>query len=467
MRYAAERLAEWSSELSLDDIPAEVIEATKLHLLDAVGTGLAGLALGEMDSVRGLAEELGGRPESTALGLPERVPAAVAAFANGAVMHALDFDDTHEKALVHSSVVVCPVALACGEAHGADGEDVLAAAIAGFEISSRIGLAGAGRFHVRGFHPTSVCGVFAAAAVAAKLRGLSAEETRNALGIAGSQSSGLLEFLADGSQTKPIHPGWASLAGIVAAGLAARGATGPASVLEGRFGLLATHLDEFDEAVLTDGLGERWETLSIAFKLYPACHCTHTCLDSIAALVAEEGLAAGDVEEIVCRVPSDVAVKLVLEPAERKRRPATTYDAKFSMPYCLSSLLVRGSLDVQSFTAEAVGEEEVLRLADRVSYEVRPFPGGNDLSGGVWVRTREGATLERSVLHPRGALENPMSAADVRGKFLANASLALPEEGAERLLAAFDRLEAVGVGPLAELLPRGVGAAVGRTRGLA
>ena len=452
MTAAAVELAEWAAGLRLVDVPEEVREAAKLHLLDAVGTGLAGLALGELEAARGLAEELGGRPESTALGVAERLPAAVAAFANGAVMHALDFDDTHEQALVHSSVVVCPVALACGEAAGARGEEALTAAIAGFELSSRIGLAGAGRFHVRGFHPTSVCGVFAAAAVASRLRGLTAAETANALGIAGSQASGLLEFLADGSQTKPIHAGWASLGGIVAAGLAARGATGPATVLEGRFGLLRTHLDEFDEGVLTAGLGERWETLRIAFKPYPACHCTHTCLDALAAIVAEERLAVDDVAEIVCRVPGQVAVELVLEPAGRKLRPATPYDAKFSLPYCLASFLARGSLDVGSFTPSAVADEEVLRLAALVRYEVTPFPGGNDLSGGVVVTTRDGARLERAVLHPRGGLENPMTPADLRAKFRENAALALPESAVERLVEGFMRLEDERVGELTRLL---------------
>jgi len=452
MTYAADELAEWAVELSLEDIPAEVVEQAKLHLLDAVGTGLAALALDEMPSARRLAREMGGRPEATALGVEEPLPAALAAFVNGVLMHALDYDDTHEQALVHSSVVVCPVTLACGEAADAAGDEALAAAIAGFEISSRIGLAAAGRFHLRGFHPTSVCGVFAAAAVAARLRGLSVAETRNALGIAGSQASGLLEFLADGSQTKPLHPGWASLAGIVAAGLAAGGATGPASVLEGRFGLLATHVDEFDAAALTDGLGTRWETLRIAYKPYPACHCTHTCLDALADLVAESGLAAGDVAEIVCRVPGRLAVELVLEPAERKLRPATAYDAKFSLPYCLASLLVRGSLGVASFTSSAIQDAEVLRLAELVHYEVAPFPGGNDLSGGVLVRTGDGTRLERAVLHPRGGIDNPMSPGDVVEKFGANAVLALPEAVVDRLAVAHLHLEEERVGELARLL---------------
>jgi 2-methylcitrate dehydratase PrpD len=445
--YAAERLAEWTATLELDDVPAEVVAAAKLHMLDAVGTGLAALALDELPAVLAAARELGGRPEATALGVDERVSAAAAALANGSLMHALDFDDTHEVALVHSSVVVAPVALALGEATRASGADLVTAAIAGYEVSSRIGLAGAGSFHLRGFHPTSVCGVFAAATAAARLRRLSPDETRHALGIAGSQASGLLEFLADGSQTKPLHAGWAALAGIVAASLAAGGATGPASVLEGRFGLLRSHLEEFDEAVLTDGLGSRWETLNIAFKPYPACHCTHTVLDAVTAA----DLRADEVEEIVALVPSQVAVELVLEPRERKLRPMSPYDAKFSLPYCIGALLVRGELGVDAFTPAAIADEEVLGLAERVTYEIVPFDGGNDLSGGIRAATRSG-TVERRVIRPRGGAEQPMATGELQEKFRRNGALALPEEDVERLLETLDRLEEQNAADVAPFL---------------
>lgn len=435
--YAAERLAEWSSGLELAGVPAEVAGAAKLHLLDAVGTGLAGLAFGQMEAARAVALEMGGEPEATGIGLPRKVGAGAAALANGATMHALDFDDTHELTLVHSSVVVGATVLAVGEAVGASGAEVLTAAIAGYEISSRVGLAAPGALHLKGFHPTSVCGVFAAAAAAAKLRGLSAEQTANALGIAGSQASGLMEYLADGSQTKPLHAGWAAHAGTVAAALAAHGATGPASVLEGRFGLLASHLGEFDAAALTAELGSRWETTLIAFKAYPVCHLSHSTLDA----VRECGLGPDGVEEIVAEAAGEVAIGLVLEPAERKLRPATPYEAKFSLPYCIAALLVRGELGLDSFTEEAIADERVLDLAAKVRYEVVDFgPGGGELSGGVRARAG-GEEFAARVLTPRGAPSNPLAAEDVRRKFLVNASLALPAAGAERLLSILSELE--------------------------
>lgn len=454
--YAAERLAEWSSALELDDVPAEVAAAAKLHLLDAVGAGLAAVAFGQLEAARAVALEIGGEPEATALGLSRRVGAGAAALANGATMHALDFDDTHEVTLIHSSVVVGATVLAVGEAVGADGAELLAAAIAGYEVSSRVGLAAPGALHLKGFHPTSVCGVFAAAAAAARLRGLGAEQTANALGIAGSQASGLMEYLADGSQTKPLHAGWAAHAGIVAAALAAHGATGPASVLEGRFGLLASHLGEFDQAALTAALGERWETTQIAFKAYPVCHLSHSVLDA----VRESGLGPDEVEEIVAEVAGEVAIGLVLEPAERKLRPSTPYEAKFSLPYCIAALLVRGELGLDSFTADAIADERVLELAAKVGYEVVDFgPGGGDLAGGVRARAG-GKQFAARVLTPRGSPSNPLSDEDVRRKFLANASLALPAAEAEHLLELIEGLEAHPVAevaaPLAAAASRGV-----------
>ncbi len=445
--HAAEQLAAWSAALRFEEIPGEVVAAAKLHLLDAVGCGLAALGLDEVPAARAVAAEIGGGEEATAFGLPRRVGAGAAALANGSLMHALDFDDTHEEAIVHSSVVVAAAMLAVGEATGASGEELLAAAVGGYEISARVGLAVPGALHVKGFHPTSVCGVFAAAAVASRLRGLSAEQTASALGIAGSQASGLMEYLADGSQTKPLHAGWAAHAGVVAAALAAHGASGPGSVLEGRFGLLASHVGEFDAAALTAGLGERWETPRISFKAYPCCHAGHAVLGAVEA----SGLGAEGVEEVVALVAGDVAVGLVLEPAARKLGPATPYEAKFSLPYCIGALLTRGSLGVDAFTAEAIADPRALDLAAKVSYEVVEFDGGNEFSGGVRARAG-GREFEARVPLARGGPGNPMSPQEVHGKFLRNAELALSGEEARRLLATLTALEIFDAATISDIV---------------
>jgi 2-methylcitrate dehydratase PrpD len=454
---AAVQMAEWATGLHVDDIPERVRRDALLHVLDALGTGLAALALGEVPAARAVAAELGGPPEAVAIGLDQRLGAPSAAFANGALMHAIDFDDTHETALVHSSAVIAPAMLAAAQATRASGAEALVAAVAAFEISSRIGLSMAGKLHVRGFHPTSVCGVFSAATIGARLRGLDANATRHALGIAGSQASGVMEYLSDGSQTKPYHAGWAAHAGLIAAALAAHGGEGPATVLEGRFGILATHVGDADPGQLLDGLGERWETSAVAYKPYPACHCTHTVLDAVSALQREEGLRAEDVDEVVCRVPSQVAVGLVLEPAERKLHPATVYDAKFSLPFCIGTQLVTGSVGVPSFVPEALGDANVAAIADRVRYVVEPYPDGNDLSGGVTVRTRDGRTLERHVLRARGGPGAPMADEEIQAKFRANAAMLLDDGAVEALESALLGLEQGGVAPVVEVLA-GIGA---------
>jgi 2-methylcitrate dehydratase PrpD len=441
---AAAELAAWTAGLTVEEIPAEVRATAKLHLLDALGTGLAARALDELPAVRATARELGGPAEASLIGGGERLGAGPAALANGALIHALDFDDTHEATLVHSSAVIAPTMLAVGEATGADGAELLAAAIAAYEISSRVGLAAPGRLHVRGLHPTSVCGVFAAAALAARLRGLDPVGIGNALGIAGSQASGLMEYLADGSQTKPLHAGWAAFAGIVAAALAANGATGPATVLEGRFGLLASHVDSFDPAALTAELGSRWETTRIAIKPYPVCHCSHAVLDAVARIAPDPD----SIEAITALVPGEIAVGLVLEPAAAKARPRSSYDAKFSLPYCIGALLSRGELGLDAFTPEAIADPRALEIAAAVRYEIVAFEGGNDLSGGARIRSA-GREEEATVLRPRGGPAAPLPAAEVEAKFRANAEPALGTDGAERaieLVADLERHNAADLG---------------------
>lgn len=438
---AAARLAAWVAGLSLDDLPDSVTEAAKLHLLDAVGGGLAALALGEMGAPAAVADELGGQPRATVIGRRGRRPETLAALVNGSLVHALDYDDIHSQTVIHSSAVVAPVVLACSEAFNASGSDALVAAVVGYEISARIGLAGAGRFLVRGLHPTSVCGVFGAAAAAAKLRGSAEAQILDGLGIAGSLASGLLECLSDGTRTKPLHAGFAAQAGILAAALAAHGAEGPAGVIDGRFGLLPAYLgNDYDLGEVTDGLGERWETLSISFKPYPACRYTHSCLEALAALMAT-GANADDVVEIACQVHGDEARKVVVEPLERKRAPQTTYEAKFSLPYCLAHLLLKRSLDIASFAAEAISDREVLNLAGQVSCLIKPLSGGNEFSGAVTLLLADSRRLERTVLFPKGSRENPMSTEAIIAKFRANAALALPPPAVEDLIERFSRLE--------------------------
>jgi 2-methylcitrate dehydratase PrpD len=366
MGTVSQQIVEWAWALRSADIPAGVKKTVCEHALDGAGDAAAASRLAQAPFAGAVAGMLGGPEESTVIG-GSKVGAASAAFANGVLIHALDFDDTHPEALVHPTAVVLPTALAIGEREGLSGRDVLTAAVAGFELVIRLGAAVRHGFHARGFHATSVCGVFASALVAARLLDLSKAQAINALGIAGSFASGSLEFLSDGSATKQLHPGWASHGGIVAAFLAAHGATGPATIIEGDSGLFRLFAVTSPSAAdITAALGERWLVSTTQIKPYPACQLSHASIDALKKLRPKlTDLAA--IERITFDIPAE-SVSIVCEPAAAKLRPRTPYEAKFSLQWCAAAMLVDGSLGVETFEPSELARPEILHLAERIGY---------------------------------------------------------------------------------------------------
>jgi 2-methylcitrate dehydratase PrpD len=379
--------------------------------------------------------ELGGSAESTVIGLEERLPAPNAAFANAMLCHGLDFDDTHSESIAHVSAVVSPAATALAEARGSAGTDLVAAIVAGNEVVTRVGMAATGAFHARGFHPTSICGIFGGVAAAARLTGADVATTTSALGIAGSFAGGLFAYLDDATATKPMHPAWAAHGALLATRLATLGAEGPAGVLEGRFGVYHAFVGaaqgEIDvEAQLAD-LGSRWETPRIAYKPYPACHFIHGSLGATSTLLAD--LDPDDVADVLVWIPA-AGVPLVLEPAEQKVAPRTDYEAKFSLQYSTAAMLVHGRVGVETYTPAAIADERVLALAGKVRHETRDYESyPAAFPGGVRITLADGRVVEADFPYQRGAPQNPMTADEVREKFRLNASLALSDGAVESL----------------------------------
>jgi 2-methylcitrate dehydratase PrpD len=427
----SERIVEFALNLDYDEIPPSVVEAAKLHLLDTVGCGLAAHALDVGTAGRTIAAESAGETSAAVLGRAAPAPATDAAFANGMLCHALDFDDTHGASICHVSVVAVPSVLAAAEATGSSGRELLSALVVVNEVITRVGTAAAPEYMVRGFHPTSVCGVFGAAVGAARLMRLSEAEAVAAVGIAGSMSSGLFAYLGDGTSTKPIHAGWAAKAGVTAALLAGAGGEGPRSVFEDRFGFYAAYYEGRHESLLkqVESLGGEWHTPEISFKAYPACHFIHGCLDAAAELRRETGWSARNVEAITVGIPGP-GVPLVLEPVTTKARPRTPYDAKFSLPYSIATMLVHGRVDLTSYLDTALDDADVVALAQRVRHEERSFATYPSAFPG-WVRLEgaDGTVVEQECAYQAGAPENPMTDDSVVRKFRQNASLALTSEG--------------------------------------
>jgi len=443
----AARVAAFAHDLTWDALPPAVIASVRLRALDVLGLALAASADDVAVAVRGALETWGARGDCTVVHEKATAPAPLAALANGTLAHGLDFDDTHAASITHASAVVLPAVLALAESQGADGRAAVTAAVAGYEAIARLGMAAPGAFHARGWHATSVCGAFAAALAAGKVLGLDATRMTAAVGLAGSFASGVQEFLADGSWSKRAHAGWAAHAGVVAASLARGGFTGPASILDGRFGLYATFLGRAPDPAPFDTLGRTWETLAIGFKPYPCCHYLHAYVDCALALRAAHGLTAEAIEAVECRVPAG-EVPIVCEPVEAKRRPRSAYDAKFSLPFAVAAALVHGAVGLDTFAPERLGDARVLALADRVAHRVDPdarFPEG--FPGWVRVHLAGGRVVEAREPDGRGGPSRPLSGAAVVEKFRANAARVLSPErvaAVERAALALDTLGDAG-----------------------
>jgi 2-methylcitrate dehydratase PrpD len=382
-----------------------------------MGCALAAHRLGEARTAVEVASGLGGPPEALIVGAA-RVAAPNAALANGALMHALDFDDTHADALLHVTATVVPAALAVAEANRVSGSEFLTACVAGFEVVSRLGRVVRHGFHARGFHATSVCGVFAAALVTSKLEHLGEQETVDALGVAGSLAAGSLQFLLDGTSTKQLHPGLAAHGGVIAARLAAAGASGPERILEGENGLYRSYAErEVAPEELVSDLGAVWESSRITLKPYPACQLSHASLDALDAA----GATAEEVRSVTFLVPRD-SVPTVCEPLEAKRRPKTPYEAKFSLPWCAAVLLIDGTITIDSFEQPSLERPEVLELADRIGYQATdPGVAAAAAPGEARVVLRDGTELRGFVDTSRGAPSMPLNEEEVRQKFAINA----------------------------------------------
>lgn len=431
----SDTLSRFATQLSYAELPPEVAKIAKLRILDTVGVCLASRDLEYAKAMLDLVLEQGGPEEAVAYGSKRRMPASWAALYNGSLAHGNDYDDTHSKSIIHVGGAVVPTALAMAEKLGRGGKDVLAAVVAGYEVVARIGMAAAKGFHAQGFHPTGVCGAFSACAVASKLLGLAPAQMAHAFGIAGSQASGSMEFLAEGAWTKRMHPGWAAHSGVVAAGLAQRGFKGPRRTFEGRYSLYNLYANTVkpDLPRATAGLGEEWEILNTDYKPYPCGHISHPYMDCALKLKREQGVKPEEIESIELRVPT-AGVAILCEPAEDKRRPKSSYAARFSLPYAVGAVLVWGKAGIEEFSDAKIDDPAVLALCDRTRYVVDdtlPFP--QSFPGWLFITMKDGRRLEARMDASRGSRENPMSDADVHGKFEANAARALPGAQVRRL----------------------------------
>jgi 2-methylcitrate dehydratase PrpD len=405
-------LASFCHNLRYDDLPAEVVDRAKYFFLDYLGVAVRGSLSDSSQPVYRLTGDLGGAGVATLLGRQEKAAFAYAALANGTSAHSVELDDTHQGGSIHLGVSVFSTALAVAEQVDASGRDFIAAAVAGFEAAARLAMALRPKEHyARGFHPTATCGTFGSTVAAAKLLGLSEAQLVSALGVAGSQASGSMEFLTDGAWTKRFHPGWSAFSGIHAALLAREGFIGPTTIIEGKDGFLKAYTSQADPRKITDGLGADFQILRTAVKPHSCCRYTQAPIDATLQLVKEHNLKPQDIERITIGM-LETGIPVICEPAERKRQPLGIVDAQFSLPFGIAVALIKRQAGLEEFSEPMLTDPLVQQLMAKVSYARDPELEKNyPREWPAWARAKltDGREVFAHVRFPKGDPENPLS----------------------------------------------------------
>ena len=433
----AERLAGFCASLRFGELPAAAVERTKDLLLDYLGVCYRGAHAESSGSALRAVRALAGAGSATIVGQHQGAPAAWAALANGTAAHALEMDDVTSKSSLHPGVAVFPAAVAMAEELNASTEALLLAAIAGYEVTMRLGNAlNPASAYKRGFHPTGVAGAFGAAAASASLLGLDAVRFTNALGIAGTMASGSLEYLSGGAWIKRLNAGWAAHCGVVAARLASEGFTGPSTAVEGPLGLLHAYTDDPYPSEATAGLGQGHQVMKVSIKPYACCRYNHGLIDCMLEL-RDQVPDTEAIEEIRLGVLSG-SYLLVADPIDQKRQPRNVVDAQFSAPFAAAAALVHGQAGLAEYTQASVDDPRVCFLMARaVCYRDAALDAvyPDHWPAAASIRLRSGELLEASQPYPLGEPENPVSPTALADKFRELVATSWADEAVRRIRA--------------------------------
>ncbi len=431
------QMATFVSRLSFDDLSAEHVKNIKFYLLDWLGSAYGGKNERPTKIMLEVVRSLGGKPESTVLADGSKTMCLLAALVNGASSHVLEMDDLHRKSIFHPACAIIPATLAIAEREGASGKDLLLGISIGYEVGIRVAL-GVGPSHYHFWHMTATCGAFGAAAGAAKILGLDEEQFVWAMGSAGTQASGLWEFLVDSAMSKQLHPGKAALNGLLAALLAKGGFTGARKILEGERGFFRATSKDFDEEKCLHNLGEEFFSETNSLKYYASCGHTHAAIDAILKATKSEPMTPDKIKQV------DVSIYQasldLLENIEAK----TPYLAKFNLPFCIATALRYGHANLDDFTEQRLNDQELYLIMERINIQSDPeltksYP--NKWPAEVRIYTTGGQCLEAGCDYPKGDPENPLEEHEVIAKFKSLTNEILPESQADRIVERVMNLE--------------------------
>lgn len=438
---ATRDLARFAAKLRFEEIPAAVIEKIKLLALDGIGCCVYGATLPWTRTVAELIEQEGGRPVASVFGAGYKTSVSQAVLVNSTAGHAFELDDIHKESILHCNSLALPVAIAFAENNDRlTGRDIVTAMVAGYEVGTRIGSAATASLFLRGFHPQGTSGVFVAAATAARMLALNAEQTQHAFGIAGSQAAGLMAA-QEGAMVKRLHAGRAAQSGVYGALLAQRGFTGIPDVLEAGYGgFLSTYSDKPDVSRLTAGLGATWQTENVGYKLHASVTSIHSALDALATIMRKHQLAADD----IASVKAGVSTMTHVHCAWPYRAQGVTA-AQMNLYYGLAVMALDGEAFVKQYAEDRLNDPRIINFIARIEAyidaDIDAMGPSARHAARLAVATRDGHELREEVLQRHGSPENPLTPAEVKRKFYGVAGARLPRDQVERVVELSARLE--------------------------
>ena len=430
----SQRIAQFYVNANTDSIPQSVIDHAKNVVADWVGCGIGGA---NADSTKMVKDVFLTQPGNCTVFCGEKTTLENAAFINGSASHALEMDDASYDAGGHPAVVILPAAMAVAENVNASGKDFLLSIIWGYDMMTRVGrgLVPDNSFE-RGWHPTSINGIFGATVAAAMLMKLDAGRTANALGIAGGFASGNLECYADGSLTKRLNPANAAMSAIIAARLASVGYIGPKWVFEGKHGFFRSYTDDPTPERMLENLDYSEYPLELAaFKPYACCRYNHAPIDSIFEIMAKHGVTADSIERITVDT-CKMAIRAVVEPRDIKYDPPNVVGAQFSLPYTAACAALFGDVSVAQFTEEKLKNPAILDFSRRVEMI---HTGRMDqylptiFAAEVAIHTKDGRELSTLTKYSKGDPENPMTAEELKNKFMSLCLMTVSADAAGKI----------------------------------
>lgn len=447
----AEEFAAFTAKLRVEHLPDDVIEMVKTDIFDTLACAMAGITATGVSNLTETVMDWGGKPEATIWGTGVRVPAHHAAWVNGMMSHARDFDDLHVSASLHAGVSVIPAAIAAAEiTPGATGADLVAGIAAGLELASRLGLATTVSILESGYLYTSLYGHFAATVAAARVMRFDKEQTINALGIAYSQAAGTHQVTRDSSLTKRMQPGFAAKTALISVAMVKAGITGARHTFEGEDGLFMSYLHgNYNPARLRAGLGRRFDLLGLSYKLYPCCGFAQVAIATAREL--RKKVTANKIKRLTAYV-NRATHEIVGSPIEVRRAPQTSVQAQFSIPYTVACALLNDTVTLKDFTDEGIRNPQVRELSARILVEIdedieRERPG--NMAPVRLVAETDAGRLEVRVDHPSGSLENPMTRADFDLKMegcLEISGISWPSDQIQQVRTVIDELESASRG---------------------